>query len=66
MGAIDTTGNNAWTWTNGDGLYGGTPFWAYDEPSHTDHDKNKEHCGLIKQDKRLSIIINKIMQTTCN
>ena len=52
VGAIDSTGNHFWDWANGVPVPGGVPYWAYDEPSHTDHDQVKEHCGKLSAWKR--------------
>jgi len=53
VGAIDTTGNHYWDWVHGVPVPGGVPYWAYDEPSHTDCDHVKEHCGILSSLKRM-------------
>ena len=52
MGAIDATGNQVWTWTTGEQVPGGVPFWAFGEPSHKDHNNERYHCAVMAKEQR--------------
>ncbi|XP_037780720.1 macrophage mannose receptor 1-like [Penaeus monodon] len=52
VGGVDISGNEEWTWVNGENIPGGPPYWATGEPSHSHDNEPREHCTVMTAEKR--------------
>nr|WKK54421.1 macrophage mannose receptor [Penaeus vannamei] len=52
VGGVDISGNEEWTWVNGENIPGGPPYWATGEPSHSHDNQPREHCTVMTAEKR--------------
>ncbi|CAL4139652.1 unnamed protein product [Meganyctiphanes norvegica] len=52
VGAEDTSGFHEWTWSDGENIPGGAPYWAYDQPTHLATDAPRKFCGVMDSAER--------------
>ncbi|XP_071524520.1 C-type mannose receptor 2-like [Panulirus ornatus] len=52
VGAEDVSGQEEWTWVDGQLVPGGPPYWASGQPSHEHNNEPWEHCAVMDSEMR--------------